>query len=136
MRLGFSSDALLLVATLDEDAAKSTFERVARGSHETAPQPNESFLDCSALAKALQSVLATFDDVRQQASDSVTGFAKMEDARIVSTKSYNGGTFEMKTTIRSDFFKALGDVVRINLVVGVGNGDEGQDIDDLFDEEE
>ena len=135
MRLGFSSDALLLVATLDEGDAKSAFERVARGSHETAPQPNESFLDCSALAKALQSVLATFDDVRQQASDSIASFANAEDARIVFTKSYNGGTFEMKTTIRSGFFKALGDVVKINLVGG-GNGDEGQDIDDLFDDEE
>ena len=135
MRLGFSSDALLLVATLDEGVAKSAFERVARGSHETAPQPNESFLDCSALAKALQSVLATFDDVRQQASDSIASFANAEDARIVFTKSYNGGTFEMKTTIRTGFFKALGDVVKINLVGG-GNGDEGQDIDDLFDDEE
>ena len=41
----------------------------------------------------------------------------------------------MKTTIRTGFFKALGDVVKINLVGG-GNGDEGQDIDDLFDDEE
>ena len=39
----------------------------------------------------------------------------------------------VKSRIVSEFI--LGDVVRINLVGG-GNGDEGQDIDDLFDDEE
>ena len=134
-KIGFSKDAVLVVAALDPDSANATFERVATGSKETGPQTGESFFDASELAKAVQSVLATRDDVRPQAMKSIEAFVKAEDARIVSVQSYEGGVLQVKTTVRRGFFAPLGDVLRINLMGG-GNGDEGQDIDDIFDDEE
>ena len=135
VKVGFSKDAILFVAALDPDATAATFERVARGSRETGPQPTESYLDFVELAKAVQSVLATCDDVRPQATRSIETFVKAEDARIVFARSYDGGVLKFKTTVRTGFFKALGDFLRISLTSG-GDGDEGQDIDDLFDDEE
>ena len=135
VKIGFSKDAVLVVAALDPDSANATFERVATGSKETGPQTGESFFDASELAKAIQSVLATRDDVRPQAMKSIEAFVKAEDARIVSVQSYEGGVLQVKTTVRRGFFAPLGDVLRINLMGG-GNGDEGQDIDDIFDDEE
>ena len=135
VKVGFSKDAILFVAALDPDATAATFERVARGSRETGPQPTESYLDFVELAKTVQSVLATCDDVRPQATQSIETFVKAEDARIVFARSYDGGVLKFKTTVRTGFFKALGDFLRISLTSG-GDGDEGQDIDDLFDDEE
>ena len=135
VKVGFAKDAVLVVAALDPDSANATFERVATGSKETGPQTGESFFDASELAKAVQSVLATRDDVRPQAMKSIEAFVKAEDARIVSVQSYEGGVLQVKTTVRRGFFAPLGDVLRINLMSG-GNGDEGQDIDDIFDDEE
>lgn len=136
VKLGFSSDAMILVATLDPETTASIFERVARGSHETAPQPNESFFDVAELAKALLSVFSTLDNVAPEALKSIESFANAENARIVAVTSYNDGVYESTTTIQNGFFKTLGDVLRINLASGGGNGDEGQDLDELFDEEE
>lgn len=134
VKYGVNSDSLLVVASFDARHAMSEFTRVAESSREKTPQKNESFYDLSQLAKALQIVLASYDNVRPQASRSVDAFANAEDAKIVFTREFRGNVVELKSTVKSDFFKALGDVMRINFMSG--NGDEGEDVDDLFNDEE
>ncbi|MBR0226151.1 MAG: hypothetical protein IJL92_08855 [Thermoguttaceae bacterium] len=134
VKYGVNSDSLLVVASFDASHAMSEFTRVAESSREKTPQKNESFYDLSQLAKALQIVLASYDNVRPQASRSVDAFANAEDAKIVFTREFRGNVVELKSTVKSDFFKALGDVMRINFMSC--NGDEGEDVDDLFNDEE
>lgn len=133
VKIGASNDAVLIVASIDGERAASEFQRVAKGSTELAPQTNERVFDVSRLAAVVQAALSKCDNVRPVAAQSVDCFIEAENAKIVSSRRFEGRLLASKTTITSGVFKALGDVIRVNMF-SRADADEGEDIDGLFDD--
>lgn len=134
-KIGYSDDAAVFIAGFDEAAIKEEFQRVAIGGKETGAQPHASVVDAAQIAKVVQSILATCEDVRPVAAKSVAILANAQDATIVSKDNFADDMLTFEFTISHGLFAAAGDVIRLNLIK-TGNGDEGQDLDDLFDDEE
>jgi hypothetical protein len=134
LKYGLSSDALLFIITFDEDYADKEFKRIVQNSKDLAPQKSEATFNVSQLAVGVRNLIASYSDVNPLAVETFDIIANAKNVKIVFSKGVEDNVYKSRATAQRELFEALGDVIRLNLALGGGNDDEGEDLDDLFNE--
>ncbi|MDO5308705.1 MAG: hypothetical protein Q4G03_04365 [Planctomycetia bacterium] len=134
VRFGLNDDAVLIVAGLDPTFCDAEFKRIAEASGTKEPYPTISSVNLAPLGMLLRSLLCEEESVNPNALKSLEALEKAQNAKFVFSQELVDSSLVCKATITNDVFKLIGDVIRINLEKQVK--DAGEDLDDLFDDEE
>ncbi|MGI6401695.1 MAG: hypothetical protein ACOX0A_06260 [Thermoguttaceae bacterium] len=135
LKCGFSSDALVVIATFDEAYAEEEFKRIVQNSKDLSPSKPEATFDVAQFAVLVRKLLASYSDVNPVALEAVDVMANAKDAKIVLTDKSEGNVHRASVTFNRGFFEAYGEVTRLMMILGRGNNDEGVDLDELFKDE-
>ncbi|MBR4834346.1 MAG: hypothetical protein IKU86_08480 [Thermoguttaceae bacterium] len=135
VRFGTSADAILLVAGVDSAEADAEFARIAAASKTKTPAPKRASLAVAPLANWALEMFAGSEELTGVARKTLERIAEADDARFEVEYKIDGRRLDARYVVKSDVFRLIGDVVRLNLAARLGSGGEGEDVDDLFDEE-
>ena len=133
VRFGTSADAILVVAGIDATVVDAEFARVAAASKTKTPAPKRSAFAVAPLGRW---ALEAFDEsgaLTAVARKTMQRIAEADDARFEVEYAIDGNRLDARYVVKAGVFRLIGDLVRTGLTAG--SGDEGEDVDSLFEEE-
>jgi len=137
VRFGIDNGSAISVFGLNADDADAEFARIAKGSKDVEPASLRSSFDFAPLALLLHDIVSSEGSARPVALETLETIGSCKGARLTSEQRFSEKSVDVDLIVEKGFFNALGDVIRINLAAAISNGadvDEGEDLDDLFDE--
>ncbi|MBQ9800707.1 MAG: hypothetical protein IJO40_12335 [Thermoguttaceae bacterium] len=135
VRWGTSGDAILVVAGIDSSDVDAEFARIAAASQTKTPVPRRVEFAVAPLGTWLLGVVAENDGTPVVARKTLERIAEADDARLAVEYKIDGNRLDAQYVVKSGVFRLIGDVARIALAAKFGSGDEGEDVDYLFEEE-
>jgi hypothetical protein len=135
VRWGTSADAILVVAGLDSAVVDAEFARIAAGAKTKTPAPRRAAFAVAPLGRLALEAFGETDALTGGARKTLERVAQADDARLEVEYSVDANRLAARYVVRAGVFRLIGDVARINLVANLGSGDEGEDVDYLFEEE-
>lgn len=135
VRCGTNADAVLLVVGLDSAAVDAEFARIAAASKTKTPAPKRAAFDVAPLGRWALDAFGESDALTGAARKTLQRIAEAEDARFEIEYSVDGNRLDARYVVKSEIFRLIGDLVRLNLAARLGSGGEGEDVDELFEEE-
>ena len=131
-RIGIGGETLAIVVGLDSSEVETEFAKVVSGSKGLQTCPTKTTFDVQQLAKVFRDIYSQLDNVRPEALASVNKVVETDNLKVIAEQSYGDNTYEGTLTIGGAFFKAIGNVIRIN-VQGVPDENDANDMDELFE---
>ncbi len=135
-RLGVGDGAAIVVLGLNAVDVDAEFARIAKGSKEIGAVPQRSTFDFAPLALLIYDVVSSEKDARPVALKTLEKIGESQGVRWISNRRFSENRIDLDFVVEKGFFQTLGEVVRINLRANVGSEDEGEDLDDLFEDEQ
>lgn len=135
VRWGTSDDAILVVAGIDSSDVDAEFARIAAASQTKTPVPRRAEFAVAPLGTWLLGIVAENDGTPVAARKTLERIAEADDARLAVEYKIDGNRLDAQYVVKSGVFRLIGDVARITLAAKLGSGDEGEDVDYLFEEE-
>lgn len=135
VRWGTSDDAILLVVGLDSVEADAEFARIAAGAKTKTPAPTRFAFAVAPFGRWASDALdgnKAAPGVLRKAAERI---AEADGARCEVEYAVDGDRLDARYVVKSEMFRVIGDVLRMNLVANIGSGGEGEDVDELFEEE-
>ncbi|MCF0235061.1 MAG: hypothetical protein HUK22_08830, partial [Thermoguttaceae bacterium] len=132
-RIGVAADAVLFVAGLDAVEVADEFARIAAASEKLTPVPGTRRFDLGALGGVAFKALRDVPKLEPGSVGALEVLAAADDAFIDASCVFDDSSVSIRGSVAPGVFRALGDVVRRQTIGGAG--DPGEDLDDLFDDE-
>jgi len=139
VRLGIDDGSAISVFGLNAADVDAEFARIAKGSKEVGVAPLRSSFDFAPLALLIYDFVSSEGGARPVALQTLEAIGGGKGARWTTEQRFSENKVDVDFIVEKGFFNTLGDVIRINLSAAIskdGNVDEGEDLDDLFDEKE
>ncbi|MGN0930365.1 MAG: hypothetical protein ACI4NP_01460 [Thermoguttaceae bacterium] len=134
-KIGVSSDSALLLLGIDSDNADAQFKRIAEASKTREKSQYALTIDYVQIAKLAKIFIKDNQNVVPIVKQIVDELANAENVRTLVSKTYQDNALTCQSTLTKEFFAVCGDVVRTQLNKSNASGDEGKDLDELFEEE-
>ncbi len=135
VRWGTSADAMLAVVGIDSDAVDAEFARIAAASKTKTPAPKRVAFALAPLGRWALAAFGESDALTVAARKTFERVAEADDARLEVEYAIDGNRLDARYVVKSGIFRLIGDVLRLNLAANLSSGDEGEDVDELFEEE-
>lgn len=135
VRWGTSADAMLAVVGIDSGAVDAEFARIAAASKTKTPAPKRVAFALAPLGRWALAAFGESDALTVAARKTFERVAEADDARLEVEYAIDGNRFDARYVVKSGIFRLIGDVLRLNLAANLSSGDEGEDVDELFEEE-
>ena len=135
VRWGTSGDAVLLVVGIDSAEADAEFARIAAGAKTKTPAPKRSAFAVAPFGRWALQALDGNKAVSVVWRKALEKIAEANDARVEIEYEVAGNRLDARYVVKSEMFRVIGDILRLNIAANIGSGDEGEDVDELFEEE-
>lgn len=134
-KIGVSSDSALLLLGIDSENADAQFKRIAEASKTREKSEYALTIDYVQIAKLAKIFIKDNQNVAPIVKQIVDELANAENVRTLVSKTYHDNALTCQSTLTKEFFGVCGDVLRTQLDKSNASGDEGKDLDELFEEE-
>ncbi|MGN0911208.1 MAG: class I tRNA ligase family protein [Thermoguttaceae bacterium] len=134
-KIGVSPDSALLLLGIDSENADAQFKRIADASKTREKSQYALTIDYVQIAKLAKIFIKDNQNVVPIVKQIVDELANAENVRTLVSKTYQDNALTCQSTLTKEFFAVCGDVVRTQLNKSNASGDEGKDLDELFEEE-
>lgn len=135
VKIGVSSDSALFLIGIDSENADALFQRIAAASKTREKSQYVLTIDYVQIAKLAQIFTKEQPNVQPFVKQIVDKLADANNVRTLVSKTYKDNALTCQSTLTKEFFGVCGDVVRTSLKKNKSTGDEGEDLDELFEEE-
>ncbi|MBQ2791121.1 MAG: hypothetical protein IJE97_15905 [Thermoguttaceae bacterium] len=135
VRLGTTDTAALLVVGLESTEADAEFARIAAAATTKTPVRRRVDFAVAPLGRWALEAFGESEALTGGARRMLKRVAEAEGAGVEVEYKIDGVRLDARYVASVETFRLIGDLIRINIVANLSSGNEGEDVDELFEEE-